>query len=205
MNEKEFINRLKSKQREIENLTRRRLPIIVGRMAKDHFQENFRQGGFVNGGIHKWPDSKRQSSGYNNAASQYGPLLSSRRHLFSSIKYTPGNASVTVSNDLPYAAIHNNGGTVNVSVTPKMKRYAWAKYYELSGRGTDRNGKKRKRSKATEAADNAQASFWKRLALTKKTSMQIRIPQRQFIGESRELREKINERINQELKKLLES
>jgi phage gpG-like protein len=86
-----------------------------------------------------------------------------------------------------------------------MKRYAWAKYYELSGRGTDRNGKKRKRSKATEAADNAQASFWKRLALTKKTSMQIRIPQRQFIGESRELREKINERINQELKKLLES
>ncbi len=204
MNEKEFINRLKSKQREIENLTRRRLPIIVGRMAKDHFQENFRQGGFVNGGIHKWPDSKRQSSGYNNAASQYGPLLSSRRHLFSSIKYTPGDGSVTITNDLPYAAIHNQGGTIHVNVTPKMKRYAWAKYYEVSGKAKNSDGKKRKRSKATQAADNAQADFWKRLALTKKTSMQIHIPQRQFIGESRELCEKINSRISQELKNLLE-
>jgi phage gpG-like protein len=160
MNEKEFINRLKSKQREIENLTRRRLPIIVGRMAKDHFQDNFRQGGFVNGGIHKWPDSKRQSSGYNNAASQYGPLLSSRRHLFSSIKYTPGDGSVTISNDLPYAAIHNQGGTIHVNVTPKMKRYAWAKYYEVSGKAKSSDGKKRKRSKAAQAADNAQADFW---------------------------------------------
>jgi phage gpG-like protein len=204
MNEKEFINRLKSKQREIENLTRRRLPIIVGRMAKDHFQENFRQGGFVNGGIHKWPDSKRQSSGYNNAASQYGPLLSSRRHLFSSIKYTPGNGSVVISNDLPYAAIHNKGGTISVSVTPKMKRYAWAKYYETSGKKSDTTGKKSRKSKATQAADAAQAAMWKRLALTKKTSLQIHIPQRQFMGDSKELREKISRRIDEELKNLLE-
>jgi phage gpG-like protein len=204
MNEKEFINRLKSKQREIENLARRRLPIIVGRMAKDHFQENFRQGGFVNGGIHKWPDSKRQSSGYNNAASQYGPLLSSRRHLFSSIKYTPGNGSVVISNDLPYAAIHNKGGTISVSVTPKMKRYAWAKYYETSGKKSDTTGKKSRKSKATQAADAAQAAMWKRLALTKKTSLQIHIPQRQFMGDSKELREKISRRIDEELKNLLE-
>ncbi len=204
MNEKEFINRLKSKQREIENLTRRRLPIIVGRMAKDHFQENFRQGGFVNGGIHKWPDSKRQSSGYNNAASQYGPLLSSRRHLFSSIKYTPGNGNVVISNDLPYAAIHNKGGTISVSVTPKMKRYAWAKYYETSGKKSDTTGKKNRKSKATQAADAAQAAMWKRLALTKKTSLQIHIPQRQFMGDSKELREKISRRIDEELKNLLE-
>jgi phage gpG-like protein len=186
MNEKEFINRLKSKQREFENLARRRLPIIVGRMAKDHFQENFRQSGFVNGGVHKWPDTKRQGSGYNNAASQYGPLLSSRRHLFSSIKYTPGNASVTISNDLSYAAIHNQGGTIHVSVTPKMKRYAWAKYYEASGNKKSDTGKKNRKSMATQLADAEQAAMWKRLALTKKTSLQIHIPQRQFIGPSRE-------------------
>jgi phage gpG-like protein len=205
MNEKEFINRLKSKQRDLETLARRKLPIIVGRMAKDHFQENFRQGGFVNGGVHKWPDAKRQGSGYNNAASQYGPLLSSRRHLFSSIKYTPGNASVTISNEVPYAAIHNQGGTINVSVTPKMKRYAWAKYYETSSKGKSSTGKKNRKSKATQAADNEQAAMWKRLALTKKTSLQIHIPQRQFIGPSRELSEKIEQRINQELKNLLEN
>ena len=29
------------------------MPVIAGRMAKDHFQDNFRQGGFVNGGLHQ--------------------------------------------------------------------------------------------------------------------------------------------------------
>jgi hypothetical protein len=41
-----------------------------------------------------------------------------------------------------------------------MKRYAWAKYYEVSGKAKSSDGKKRKRSKATQAADNAQADFW---------------------------------------------
>lgn len=42
---------------------RRKMPVMVGRMAKDHFQDNFRQGGFVNGGLHPWPKAKRLSSG----------------------------------------------------------------------------------------------------------------------------------------------
>ena len=44
-------NLIKSKRRQLETLMRRKLPVTVGRMAKDHFQENFRQGGFVNGGF----------------------------------------------------------------------------------------------------------------------------------------------------------
>ncbi len=32
----------------------------VAKLAEDHFKENFRQGGFVNGGLHKWKDVKRR-------------------------------------------------------------------------------------------------------------------------------------------------
>lgn len=81
MDLKDFDNLIKSKRKRLETLMRRKLPVTVGRMAKDHFQENFRQGGFVNGGLHPWPKSKRLSSGGTDAASNYGTLLSGRKHL----------------------------------------------------------------------------------------------------------------------------
>ena len=47
MNIKDFSASLKAKQKELDTLMRRELPIKVGRMAKDHYQDNFRKGGFV--------------------------------------------------------------------------------------------------------------------------------------------------------------
>lgn len=38
----------------------RDLPIVIGKTATDHFRENFRAGGFVNNGLHKWTDVKRR-------------------------------------------------------------------------------------------------------------------------------------------------
>lgn len=121
-------------KKEIEQLISRKLPVVAGKYAKQHFQDNFRQGGFVNGGLHPWPPAKRLSSGEPGADSQYKTLMSSRNHLFSSINYTPGIAKVTIFNDVVYAAIHNEGGTVHPKITPKMRRFAWAKYYELKGK-----------------------------------------------------------------------
>ena len=42
MNIKDFSASLKAKQKELDTLMRRELPIKVGRMAKDHYQDNFR-------------------------------------------------------------------------------------------------------------------------------------------------------------------
>ena len=106
-------------KKEIETLIARKLPVAAGKYAKQHFQDNFRQGGFVNGGLHPWPPAKRLSSGESGADSQYKTLMSSRNHLFSSINYTPGIAKVTIFNDVVYAAIHNEGGTVHPKITPK--------------------------------------------------------------------------------------
>lgn len=65
--------------------------------------------------------------------------------------------SVETGSDLPYADIHNEGGTIKV--TEKQRKYFWRKYSETKN------------------------LMWKHLALTDK----ITIPKRQFIGESKEL------------------
>ena len=88
---------IKRKRDRLDSMMRRKMPVMVGRMAKDHFQDNFRQGGFVNGGLHPWPKAKRLSSGGSDAASNYGTLLSGRKHLFKSVGYTPADYRVRVS------------------------------------------------------------------------------------------------------------
>jgi hypothetical protein len=68
------------------------------------------------------------------------------------------------------------GGTI--TVTAKMKRFFWAKYYEASGKV-----KLKKSGGITRASlrYNEEAEFYKALALMK-TGSKITIPQRQFIG-----------------------
>ena len=121
MDVKKLADELKNRAGEVENLMRRKLPVIVGRMAKDHYQENFRKGGFQNRGLRKWPVTRRQTSDIAGADGQYGPLLSRRNHLFGSIKYVPSDFRVLVSNVLPYATIHNWGGETNPTVTARMR------------------------------------------------------------------------------------
>ena len=72
---------LKQKAKEVDALIRRRLPVIVGRMAKDHFQDNFRRSGVVNGGLHPWQPTARDGSPDESAAAQYGPLLHVNYHI----------------------------------------------------------------------------------------------------------------------------
>lgn len=197
-------------KKEIEQLISRKLPVVAGKYAKQHFQDNFRQGGFVNGGLHPWPPAKRLSSGESGADSQYKTLMSSRNHLFSSINYTPGIAKVTIFNDVVYAAIHNEGGTVHPKITPKMRRFAWAKYYELNGKqkGAQKPRKGQKNGTSQSAGnhpDSGEAEKWKRLALTKKETLTINIPQRQFMGQSAELDAKISAYVEKEVLRIINS
>ncbi len=198
MDAKDYIKIIEQHKKELGDLMRRKLPVIVGRIAKDHYQDNFRKGGFVNNGLQKWPVTKRQHSGSSSASATYGPLLSGRNHLFGSIKYVPGDYRVKVANEVPYAAIHNEGGTVNPTVTPKMRRFAWAMYHKATGRE-----KSKRKTKKAGTKENAAAGFWKALALTKKQKLSIKIPKRRFLGESAELTRKINEKTEQEITKIL--
>jgi len=204
MKVEEFARQIEAKKRQIDQLRKRKLPVLIGRMAKDHYQENFRRSGFVNGGLHQWPTTRRQRQGGKSAAANYGPLLSARKHLVSSIQYTPSDYRVVVFNNVPYAAIHNEGGTVNThpTVTPRMRKFAWAKYYEATGQKRKKKGKTKSTVPINETEE---ARRWKALALTKKRKLNIhaKIPQRQFIGESEELNEKIVAKIESEITKII--
>ena len=138
---------IKSKRKQLETLMQRKMPVMVGRIAKDHFQENFRQGGFVNEGFHPWPKAKRLLSGRTDAASNNGTLLSGNKTLFKSVAYVPSDYRVRIFNDVIYAPIHNWGGFVDVSVTDRMRRFAWAKFYKASEKRKKTGTGQKKRSK----------------------------------------------------------
>jgi len=190
---KELLNYIRTKSEATENLMRRRMPVIAGQAAKSHFQDNFRKSGFVDNGLKPWKPAKRLSNPGKGAAGNYKTLTSGRNHLFGSVKYIPGDAAVTIRNDVEYAAIHNEGGTIDV--TPKMKKFGWWQYYIALGL---KKGEKAPKSIPEDA------ERWRRLALTKKSRLNIKIdmPKRQFIGESKELNDKITGRLDRELEKI---
>ena len=207
MTDQEFIKLLQTRRGEIDRLVNRVLPIKVGALAKAHFRENFRLSGFMNGGLRQWPATRRQQTGGKSAAANYGPLLSRRNHLFGSIGYKPGAGYVVIGTSLPYAAIHNDGGTVSPTVTLKMRKFAWAMYYRALGNKAAKNGGKgntagKKGKKA--ASTSPEAERWKALALTRKQKLNITIPKRQFIGDSQELNAAINRKIGEEFDKLFQ-
>ena len=171
------------------------LPRKVGILAVNHFRNNFRQGGFVNNGLQPWKRTRRQEEGGKD--SKYSPLTSRRNHLMRSLQYQVGVGEVTITNPVDYAGIHNEGGIINShpTVTPKLRKFAWAKVYALSGvRG---KGKLPKDLPET-------ARRWKAIALTRKSKLSVtaRIPKRQFIGQSHELDEKVKKEVMKSIEKI---
>lgn len=177
------------------------LPRKVGAIAVQHFRQNFREEGFVDGGLRPWQKSKRQLAGGKGASSRYKTLTSARNHLMSSIEARPSAGAVSIENHVPYAKIHNEGGTIssNPSITPKMRKFA----YKTAGIKKSRGAKKKGKGRAPKTIPK-EAQQWLGLALTKKTKLHIRakMPKRQFIGESKELEQKVSQEITNSIKKI---
>lgn len=198
------LERMVSKLTEqVEREVNDRLPRKVGLIAVQHFRQNFRDSGFHDGGLRPWKKSQRELRGGMGASARYKTLTSARNHLMSSTQAHIGRGEVSIENPVPYAVIHNEGGTIvsNPTITPKMRRYAWAMVYKLSGRKRSRKGN---RAGGSKEAIPEEAKKWMALALTKKTKLKIRakIPKRQFIGESRELVEKVNKEVNDSIQRI---
>nr|WP_314594636.1 hypothetical protein [uncultured Porphyromonas sp.] len=201
MQSKDIVRLVERLKDEVEREVNDRLPRKVGIIAVQHFRQNFRDSGFRDGGLRPWKKSQRELAGGKTAASRYKTLTSARNHLMSSTEAHPGRGEVSIENPVPYAALHNEGGTLvsNPTITPKMRKYAWAMVYKLSGR---RRGGAKGKGAAQPLSEEAQR--WKALALTKKTKLRIRakMPKRQFIGESRELSEKVSKEITDSINKI---
>jgi len=192
MDAKEIEKRVARAKADILKEVNDRLPRTVGVIAVNHFTQNFHQGGWLDNGLHPWPRTKRQDSASPDA--KYSPLTSRRNHLMKSIQATTAPGQVTVENPVPYAAIHNDGGeiTTHPTVTQRMRRFAWAMVYSIAGI---------KKGGTLPKQLPAEADKWKGLALTRKERITVhaRIPQRQFMGDSAELREKIGKAVRKSL------
>lgn len=183
MNAKQIADIIARAPKQVERAMRDEIPRKAAIIAKNHFRQNFRDGGFTDDGLHAWKKTRRQEAG-----SPYKPLTSERNHLMNSVDAVPAPGQVTVVNPVPYARIHNEGGTIhtNPTVTPKMRKMAWAKAYSIAGVS---KGDKLPKDLPEEARK------WRALALTRKEKLNIKIkmPRRQFISDSKELRIKINQ------------
>lgn len=122
----------------------------------DEFDRNFTRGGFFG---KTWQE---KADGEKSTLQQGGRL---RR----SLRATTRKDAVVFSSSEKYAAIHNEGG--EIEVTPKMRRFFWAKYYS--------EGKK-----------SAKAQIYKGLAL-KKVGSKITIPKRRYIGDDPQVRKSV--------------
>ena len=156
------------------------IPVAVGIEVSELFKDNFDRGSFFN---QPWQIPLRIPAGLGVP---YGPLLSGTNHLRDSIYFTPQPWRVLIYNPVHYASIHNEGG--EIPVTKKMIGHFWGRYREAGGYN---HGKMSK-----------EALFWRNMAL-KKVGSQIRIPKRQFMGDHPELRRKIEETIDKQLKKYI--
>lgn len=103
--------------------------------------------------------------------------------------------SIVFRTEHPAAAIHNEGG--DIEVTAKMKRFFWHKYYDATGSfGRRKDGSMRKDKRTVQLS--TEAEFWKFMALMKVGS-KIKIPRRRFLGTAPEVEQTVRQIIEENL------
>lgn len=118
----------------------------------DFIHGNFEKQGFTDNAFTPWQETKNTST-YN--------ILRVTNALFNSVNVSSSTPSkITFEADAPYAAIHNDGGVLNVPITERSRKYFWFMFMQT--------GK----------------AMWRAMALTKKDRLTIKIPKRQFMGHS---------------------
>ena len=147
----------------------------VAQKARAFFLQSFIKQGFTDTSFIPWV--KRVDARPHKILSQSLTLKNSIRIA----EQSPERVVISAGDRLNYAAIHNEGGTITVKVTDKMRKYFWAMYYKT------------------------QDSRYKWMALTDKEVLSIHIPKRQFIGESFVLNKQLEKLIIREMQRAEEN
>lgn len=145
----------------------------AGSESVKFFKESFVRGGFTDESFTPWKQTRNPLAGKKTMYGK-GVLIQSIRKVEETI------AKIVVESDTDYSEIQNNGG--EITVTPKMKKYFWARYYEFSGKTKKTKSGAMSQSKGN-LKTNVKAEFCKAMALMKVGS-KITIPQHQFMGNS---------------------
>ena len=138
-----------------------RMTSLIGTEAVNFSKKRFRDQGWQDENFEPW--AKRSPGAVRNEGRAILVNSGRLRNSIAIKRISP--QSVTIGTDVKYAQVHNDGGDINIPVTDKMRRFGWAKYKQTGD------------------------SKFKGLALTKKTSIHIKMPQRKFMGNSAVLRQ----------------
>ena len=158
--------------------------------AKEEFDRNFQREAFF---TEKWKRRRYAQDETRGILQQSGTLRKSIR-----AEIMEDNKGVAFTSSVPYARIHNEGGTI--TVTRRMKGYFWIKYRQaVGGIARTKAGKARNSRKNRQISRDAE--FYKAMAL-KKTGSTIMIPRRQFIGRHPDLEKLLDEIAMENLKKV---
>ncbi|MCT4586666.1 MAG: hypothetical protein N4A71_02475 [Carboxylicivirga sp.] len=142
----------------------------------------------------KWFKDSFILQGFNDNAHQpwiktKSPLMGKRtllntNALMNGLRVAEENQKrVIIVNGMEYAGIHNEGGFT--IVTEKMKKYFWWQY-RIHSKSVRKTKSGRVAKGAANQSNNAKANFCKAMAL-KPVGSKIKIPQRKFMGNSRNM------------------
>jgi len=154
------------------------------------YDKNFERKAFFS---QSWKNRRREGKGSLMNVHGGGGLRGSLKGLIQA-------SSVSFRSGKPYAQILNEGG--DIVVTARMKRFFWAKYYELSGKITYKKDSKDIRKSSIKISDEAE--FYRNMALMKVGS-KIHIPKRQYIGHAPEVDKVIKKIFDSTLTQRLEA
>lgn len=198
-------NVTKELQRKVKRFIRLTLKDISVELA-DEFDRNFEREAFFN---ERWARRKHNDDESRGLLAQSGTLRRSIKK-----EATTTGHSVVFSSSVPYAAIHNEGGTI--TVTRRMKKYFWYRYLLIAGSKRNRPDKspmsgKLQRKKNGELRNNKknrelteEAKFFRNMAL-KRVGSKITIPKRQFIGMHPEVESIIRQIVEANTQKIFQS
>lgn len=160
-------DQVRQKIRQLPDTVRRHAPNIVAETATEYFRNSFRDKGWDGT---PWQAAKRDP-GRGSLMVRSGALQASiRPSLVSPAQVRISGGSPTV----PYAKIHNEGGTITQTPTAKQRRFLWAMERQSNAGG-------------------GELGAYGRSAIAKQ--LHIKIPKRQFMGHSPILNKKIIERL----------
>lgn len=175
--------------KDLEKLVKQYIDLTISDIrveASEMFDKNFQREAFFN---EKWARRKFNDDDTRNILTGTGTL---RKSIISKVE---GN-KIVFETTVPYASIHNEGGTI--TVTKGMKQHFWKMYLQIVGSKKPKEGqqpfseayqrtkKGKLRNNKKNRTLNAAAEFYKAMAL-KPIGSKIVIPKRQFIGTHPEL------------------
>ncbi len=144
-----------------------RAPEAIGVIAVNHFKQNFERQGFVDDVKTPWQARKKDKGKDKGRA-----ILRKSGRLANSLRVTRANTEeVAIGTDVPYARIHNEGGEIKQAARSEL--FIRNRYKRGVKKGKFAKGKKKGRGFTY-------------------TDRVIRMPKRQFLGNSKNLNYKID-------------